>query len=76
MGRNLIAVIFVTKNMEKSHSFRSRVYGGVYFGLWTLLFLLLRSLYRFDASEAVPALLILGLIFPVLSLVATPSEIT
>ena len=68
---NLFAVVCVTSNMENSDSFRSRVYVGAYFALWTTFFLLLRNLYGFDASEASSALVILGLIFPAMSLLAT-----
>jgi len=70
-GRNSIVAACVTKNVENSDSFRSRAYVGAYFGLWTVFFLLLRGLYGFDASEALPALVVLGLIFPALSLLAT-----
>jgi uncharacterized protein len=42
-------------------------------GFWAGFLLLLRSLYRFDASEALTALIILALIFPALSLLATRS---
>jgi uncharacterized protein len=69
-GRNLIAVARVTKNVE-SHLFRSQVYIAVYFALWTLVLLLLRILYHFDVSEAIIAVVVLGLILPALSLLAT-----
>lgn len=61
----------VTTNVENSDSFRSRVYVGTYFGIWTVFLLFLRNLYGFDAREALPAFAILGLIFPALSLLAT-----
>lgn len=64
-------MVCVTKDVQKSRLLRFGVYVGAYFGLWTLFSLLLRRLYAFDASEAVPALVILGLIFPLLSLLAT-----
>ena len=57
--------------MENSHSFRSQVYVGVYFGLWTVFFLFLRTLYGFETSEALAGLVILGLVFPALSLLVT-----
>lgn len=57
--------------MKNSSLLRAGTYVGAYFGLWAGVFLLLRSLYRFEASEALPALVILGLIFPMLSLLAT-----
>jgi membrane protease YdiL (CAAX protease family) len=70
-GRNLIAAICVTKKVENSDTSRSRVYVGAYFGIWMVFLLILRNLYRFDASEALTALFILGLIFPAFSLLAT-----
>jgi len=66
-GRNLIAAARVTKNV----SFPSGVYVVAYFALWTFLLLLLRILYHFDAHEAITALVILALVLPALSLVAT-----
>lgn len=42
-------------------------------GFWAGFLPLLRSLYRFDASEALTALMILALLFPALSLLATRS---
>ncbi len=56
--------------MENSSSFRSRAYIAAYLALWTLVLLLLRILYRFDASQAIIALVILGLLLPALSLLA------
>lgn len=40
-------------------------------GLWAGVFLLLRRRYGFEASEALAAFVVLGLIFPALSLLAT-----
>jgi len=57
--------------MENSHSFGSRVYIVAYFALWTLVLLLLRILCHFDVGEAITAAVILGLVLPALSLVAT-----
>ena len=50
---------------------RSGAYVATYFGLWTVVLLLLRSLYGFEASEALAAFVILGLIFPALALLTT-----
>lgn len=50
---------------------RSARYIVAYFILWTASFLLLRALYGFEASEAIPALLVLGLLLPAISLLVT-----
>lgn len=71
LGGNIIAAASVTKNVGNAHSFGSKVYIGAYLVLWTVFFLLLRRLYGFEASEALPALLILGLMLPGISLFAT-----
>ena len=70
-GRNLSAAARVTKNVEISYSSRSGVYVAAYFALWTFLLLLLRILYHFDIREALTALVILALVLPAISLVAT-----
>ena len=44
---------------------------GAYFALWVTVFILLRTLERFEASEALPALVVLGVIFPALAMLAT-----
>lgn len=67
----MIAAASVTEDVRYVHSFDSKVYGSAYFILWTVVFLLLRRLYGFEASEAFPALVVLGLIFPSISLLAT-----
>jgi len=54
-----------------TRSFCSKVYVSAYFVLWTVFFLLLRRLYGFEASEALPALVIVGLILPGISLFVT-----
>jgi len=54
-----------------AQSFGSKAYVSAYFVLWAIFFLLLRRLYGFEASEALAALVILGLIFPGISLLAT-----
>lgn len=50
---------------------RSARYVVAYLLLWTVSFLLLRALYGFEASEAIPALLVLGLLLPGISLLVT-----
>ena len=57
--------------MEKLWSARAGAYVGAYFGLWSGVFLLLRRREGFDAGEALAALVVLGLIFPALSLLTT-----
>jgi len=57
--------------MENTGAFRSRIYVAAYFAVWTVALLVLRILYEFEASEALAALVILGLIFPALALLAT-----
>ena len=49
----------------------SRVYVTGYFVLWAIFFLLFRTLYGFETREALPGLVILGLILPGISLLAT-----
>ncbi len=44
---------------------------GAYFALWALAFIVLRRSERFEVSEALPALVILGVIFPALAMLAT-----
>jgi membrane protease YdiL (CAAX protease family) len=44
---------------------------GAYFVLWVTVFMLLRTFEGFEASEALAALVILGVIFPALALLAT-----
>jgi len=50
---------------------RTRLYLGGYFVLWTAVLVLLRIYEGFDASEAVIALIILGVIFPALAMFVT-----
>lgn len=70
--RNLIAVVCVLESMENSSSsIRSRIYVGAYFALWAAVLILLRSFEGFKASEALAVLVILGVIFPALALLAT-----
>lgn len=44
---------------------------GAYFALWVAVFMLLRTFERFEASEALAALVVLGVIFPALAMLAT-----
>jgi len=44
---------------------------GAYFALWAAVLMLLRGFEGFEVSEALAALVILGVIFPVLALLAT-----
>jgi len=44
---------------------------GAYFALWVGVFILLRTFERFEASEALAALVVLGVIFPALAMLAT-----
>jgi len=57
--------------VRNSSSFFSGLYIAAYFGIWAVFFLLLRSQTGFESGEALAALLILGGIFPALSLLAT-----
>ena len=44
---------------------------GAYFALWAAIFILLRTFEGFEVSEALPALVVLGVIFPALAMLAT-----
>ncbi len=48
-----------------------KTYVGAYFALWTTVFMLLRTFEGFEVTEALAALVILGVIFPALALLAT-----
>jgi len=52
-------------------SIRPRTYVAAYFALWAVVLILLRTFEGFDASEALAALVILGVIFPVLAMLAS-----
>lgn len=52
-------------------SIRPRTYVVAYFALWAIVLISLRTLEGFDASEALAALVILGVIFPALAMLAT-----
>jgi uncharacterized protein len=58
--------------MENSASFiRSRIYVSGFFAVWAAVLLLLRNFGGFNASEALAALVILGVILPALALLVT-----
>ncbi len=58
--------------MENSASpIGAKAYVGAYFALWAAVLILLRTFEGFEASEALAALVILGLIFPAFAMVAT-----
>ena len=57
--------------MRNASAVGPKVYIVAYLVLWTISFLLLRGLYGFEASEAIPALVVLGLILPGLSLLTS-----
>ena len=70
--RNELAADSVSEDMENSaSSIRPSAYVGAYFALWAMAFLLLRTFEGFEASEALAALVILGVIFPALAILAT-----
>lgn len=50
---------------------RARTYLGAYFVLWTAVLVLLRTCEGFEIGEALVALAILGVIFPMLSILTT-----
>jgi membrane protease YdiL (CAAX protease family) len=65
-------MVCVMELMENSaSSIRSATFVGAYFALWATVLVLLWNLQGFDASEALVAVVILGLIFPALALLAT-----
>lgn len=58
--------------MENSAaSIRPATYVGAYFALWAMVFMLLRNFEGFEASEALAALVVLGMVFPALAMLAT-----
>ncbi len=58
--------------MENSaSSIRPSAYVGAYFTLWAAALVLLRTFEGFEASEALAALVVLGVIFPALALLTT-----
>jgi uncharacterized protein len=60
------------ERMENSaSSIRSGTYLAAYFALWAAVLVSLRSFQGFDVSEALVAVVILGVIFPALAILAT-----
>lgn len=60
------------QSMQSStSSIRPGTYVGGYFALWVIVFTLLRIFEGFEASEALAALVILGVIFPALAMLTT-----
>jgi membrane protease YdiL (CAAX protease family) len=58
--------------MENSaSSIRRGTYVGAYFALWAAVLMLLRTFEGFEASEALAAMAILGVIFPALAMLTT-----
>jgi uncharacterized protein len=56
---------------NSASSIRSGIYVGAYFALWAAVFILMRTYERFEANEALVALVILGVIFPALAVLTT-----
>lgn len=56
---------------NSTSSIRSRTYVSAYFALWVVVLLLLRTFEGFEASEALAALVILGVMFPALAMLVT-----
>jgi uncharacterized protein len=56
---------------SSTSSIRLGAYVGGYFVLWAVVFILLQIFEGFEASEAVAALMILGVIFPALAMLTT-----
>jgi uncharacterized protein len=56
---------------SSTSSIRPGTYVGGYFALWVVVFILLRIFEGFEASEALAALVILGVIFPALAMLTT-----
>jgi uncharacterized protein len=60
------------ESMENSvSSSLAGTYVGAYFALWAAVLMLLRTFEGFEASEAFAALVVLGVIFPALAMLAT-----
>jgi hypothetical protein len=69
---NLLAAVCVYEGVQSSaSSIRPGTYVGAYFALWALAFMSLRFFEGFEASEALAALVVLGVIFPALAMLAT-----
>jgi membrane protease YdiL (CAAX protease family) len=56
---------------NSASSIRPRTYVVAYFALWAAALVLLRTFEGFETSEALAALVILGVVFPVLAMLAT-----
>ena len=66
------AAVRVLEIVENSASFiRPRTYIGAYFALWAAALTLLRIFEGFEVSEALAALVILGVLLPALAMLAT-----
>jgi len=64
--------VCVSERVEHcTSSIRPRTYVVAYFALWAIVLISLRTFEGFDASEALAALVILGVIFPALAMLAT-----
>jgi membrane protease YdiL (CAAX protease family) len=60
------------ESMENSDSsIRTGIFVGAYFALWAAALVLLRGVEGFEASEALAAGVILGLVFPALAILTT-----
>jgi membrane protease YdiL (CAAX protease family) len=57
--------------MARTASTRSIIYSGGYIALWAIVLVWLRTYVGFEASEAIIAFAILGLIFPALAMLVT-----
>jgi len=66
------AAVCVLEGMESdASSIRSQIYVGAYLALWTTALVLLRTFERFETSEALATMVILGVILPALAMLAT-----
>lgn len=60
------------ESVENSASpIRPGIYVGAYFAIWAVALVLLRTFEGFDSSEAIAALVILGVIFPAVAILVT-----
>lgn len=73
--RNQDPKLYVSNRMENvAHPERGITYVACYFALWTLMLGLLWAFTSFNLSEAISALVVLGLVFPALSWLCTRSQ--
>ena len=63
--------MYINSMQTSTSSVRTGIYLGAYFALWITAFVLLSIFEGFEASEALAALVILGVIFPALALLIT-----